>query len=86
MIDLLKYVGKIATKWKDVGIELGLLQCRIDIIEHDERHSCEEACKTMLLYWYKQNPHPSREKLEEAIERCDKAVITNCSGSYIRTY
>jgi len=68
--DLIKYAKKIATKWKNVGFELGLQPEDIDIIAVDNPTSCEEACKSMLLKWYRKNSQPTFGMLLRAIDNC----------------
>ena len=49
--DLCRYITPcFASQWKVIGIELGLPQERINIIEEDNR-KCEKQCNAMLFYW-----------------------------------
>ena len=49
--DLCHYVTPcFASQWKVIGIQLGLTQERINIIEEDNR-KCEKQCNEMLSYW-----------------------------------
>jgi len=67
-IDLLKYAKKIAPKWKEIGLVLGLKPEDIGIIEVDHRISCEEACQAMLFKWRKKNPRITVGMLRKAIK------------------
>ena len=50
--DLQNYITpNFATKWKEIGIGLGLTQERINIIEEDNRNKCEKQCNAMLYHW-----------------------------------
>ncbi|XP_065900453.1 uncharacterized protein [Dysidea avara] len=68
--DLVKCAKQIATKWKNIGYELGLEPQDIDIIAADNPTSCEEACKSMLFKWYRKNAQPTFGMLDRAIKSC----------------
>ena len=78
--DLVKCAKQIATKWKNIGYELGLEPQDIDIIAADNPTSCEEACKSMLFKWYRKNAQPTFGMLDRAIKSCK-----NISGTYAAT-
>lgn len=66
--ELVKLAKKIASKWKGVGLELGLESEDIDIIAVDNPTSCEEACKAMLLKWHRRTPKSTLGMLKQAVE------------------
>lgn len=76
--DLVKCARGIASKWKGVGLHLGLELEEINIIEADHPTSCEKACEAMLSKWYKKTIKPTLGKLNQAVENY-KAN----SGSYM---
>ena len=50
--DLLNYIiPNYATKWREIGIRLGITQERINIIEEDNRNKCERQCIAMFSSW-----------------------------------
>ena len=50
--DLQNYIiPNFATKWKEIGIGLGITQERINIIEEDNRNKCERQCIAMFSSW-----------------------------------
>ena len=67
--ELEKFVNKIVTIWKGVGLELGLKHEDINIIASDHPFSCEEACRTMLFKWQRKTLKPTFGMLIGAIER-----------------
>ena len=76
--ELLKCAKSIALVWQAVGIELGLKQDDIDIIEYNyANRSCVRASKAMLFKWRRIDPHPSYKELQRVKEKC----ITATSGS-----
>ena len=46
-------VPNYATKWRELGAVLGLAPPKLDVVEYDHPHSCEERCKAVLRKWLK---------------------------------
>ena len=44
------FIPHYASHWKEIGVELGLAQGRLNIIKVDH-HECEKQCRAMLTYW-----------------------------------
>ena len=59
-------VPNYATKWRELGALLGLASSKLDIIEYDHPHSCEERCKAVLRKWLKIDVCATWGKLVEA--------------------
>ena len=73
--ELLKCAKPIALVWQAVGIELGLKQDDVAIIEDDyANRSCVRASKAMLFKWRKIDPHPSYKKLKQVMKKCTTAT------------
>ena len=60
-------VPHCATKWRELGLSLGVTSSQLDIIGVDHPNSCEERCKVMLRKWLRQDPSPTWGKLVDAI-------------------
>lgn len=58
----------IAYQWQNIATLLGLPGGQIEAIEHDTP-TVNDGLRKMLLEWLKQiNPHPSWERLAEAVD------------------
>ena len=55
--DVISAVIKLAGKWKDLGIALGVRSSDLDAIQSDYRHSSSDCLRETLLKWLRQNYH-----------------------------
>ena len=63
--DLRKIISNIATKWKDIGIELGMS----NLDTYEKNHDLtEEKFKRMLQSWLKANPKPIDQLCDDFYE------------------
>ena len=68
MKDLNSYVTEIyATKWKNIGIELGLNLEVMNIIETDHHNQCVVSFQKTLNKWLKKFPGATWRALEVAL-------------------
>jgi len=61
-------VPHYATKWRELGLSLGVTSSQLDIIDVDHPKSCEERCKVMLRRWLQQDPSATWGKLDDAVK------------------
>ena len=74
--DLLKEINKIASKWYNLGIMLGLDDGKLDVVKADHGWSCEDCLREMLKIWLKQIKHPpSWLALAKAVEEVDEPKL-----------
>ena len=53
--NLVEHVGSfVSTKWYNLGLRLGVNECKLDSIEHDVRE-CDKACRKMFQAWLRDN-------------------------------
>jgi len=55
--DVISAVIKLAGKWKDLGIALGVHPSDLDAIQSDYPHSSSDCLRETLLKWLRQNYH-----------------------------
>ena len=51
ILDVISAVKKLAGKWKDLGIALGVPPSDLDAIQSDYPHSSSDCLREMLLKW-----------------------------------
>lgn len=68
-----------ATKWREIGIVLGLRIEKINIIQANWPHNIEQCCNRMLETWRETDLSASWEKLFSAIT---SPAVCNQSGNY----
>jgi ankyrin repeat protein len=63
-------VPRVASRWFQIGVQIGIKSFILDIIEKDHgRHSCEEACQRMFQRWLRREAHTGTQ------ERTWKTVV-----------
>ena len=62
------FTPQYAVQWRVIGIQLGLPNATLDIIEHDNRDKARECCNVMLNKWLQVDTTASWEKLFTVIE------------------
>ena len=66
--DLLKELNKVASKWENLGIMLGIDSGKLDTVKADHARSCD-CVKLMFKIWLKTvDPTPTWSALAEALE------------------
>lgn len=70
--DIYKHI--VATKWRELGLALGLTSSQLDIINVDHPNSCEQRCK-VIQKWLKQDPLATWGKLVDAMQFC---AVSSC--------
>ena len=73
--DLNRYVMEHATKWKDIGIELGLQTATLNIIEKDHPLDSVECFKKALNKWLDFDINATWKKLEVALTNVNRAIL-----------
>ena len=67
--ELNRYVSpKYAAQWRELGVELGLLECKLNEIEANNPLDCRKCCNRMLAAWLTSKPNASWKKLFDALE------------------
>jgi len=61
-------IPKWAPRWKELGIQLGIDQHLINIIEYDHRNDCKSCCIEMFTKWLDSNPTASWEDIITAVD------------------
>ena len=76
MKDLNRYVTKkYATKWFDIGLELGLELHTLDAIEADHSQRCVTCFRKTLDMWLKLNGKPTWKSLEVALTNVERQQL-----------
>ena len=57
-----------APQWRQLGIELDMDHCMMDIIEYNHPNDCERCCLEMLVGWLDKFPTASWEDLIFAVD------------------
>jgi len=59
---------KVATKWFELGLQLGVDSEKLKIIKHDYQHESKTACMEMFMEWLENTKgEKSWEKLRRAL-------------------
>ena len=66
--DLYLELKDVSARWKTLGLLLGLLQDRLDVIERDYDH-VDDCYREMLHAWYDANLHPSWDIITWALDQ-----------------
>ena len=81
--ELRRISNDIADIWKEVGLELGLKQQKLNSIELDHPNHNTKASLDMLLHWRNVNINASRRVLKQAIKKCQTNRGTNIVECYL---
>ena len=65
------FIEKHATKWREMGLELGITSAALDIIEVDHPTEVRKRCRAVLQAWLQKDIEASWEKLVRAVEAID---------------
>ena len=76
---LMEKVGsKVATKWYEIGLELGLGDSCLQNIGQEFRESIEKCCAAMFLEWlFRPYLNPSWKSLVHALHAVDKTQVAS---------
>ena len=74
-------VPQCATKWRELGLSLGVTSSQLDIISVDHPNSCEERCKVMLKIWLLEDPSATWGKLVDAIHFSTPSSFITTGGT-----
>ena len=74
-------VPHCSTKWRELGLALGVTTSQLDIIHVDHPNSCEERCRVMLRKWLQQDPSATWGKLVDAIHSSTLSPSITCGGT-----
>ena len=67
--DLLEVFSAERSKWKNIGLRLGITIDTLDAIEHDYR-KCDDCLMAVLKEWLKRSePRPTWDALQQALIR-----------------
>lgn len=66
---------KVAPKWYDIGVHLGIDADRLNIIKANNPGDVEQCCTEMYQQWLKLNPQANREKLATALKVTGFSVL-----------
>ena len=67
--DLMKELNKVASKWENLGVMLGIDSGKLDTVKADHTRSCEDCLREMFKIWFKTvDPAPTWSALAEALE------------------
>ena len=68
---------KVATKWFELGLQLGVDSEELKIIERDHNHNSKKACMEMFMEWLGNTEgEKSWEKLRRALRSQSVGQIT----------
>jgi len=73
-------VPHCATKWRELGLSLGVTSSQLDIINVDHPSSCEKRCKVMLRKWLQLDSSATWGKLADAVHSLDVVVTFTTEG------
>ena len=57
----------LAAKWKTIGVHLGVPPDRLDVIQRDYRHMCDDCLREMFLWWLRNGKDITAKKLAKAV-------------------
>ena len=61
-------VVKWAPKWRELGTQLNIDQCMMDIIEYGDPKDCKKCCLKMFSEWLSINPAATWEDITTAVD------------------
>lgn len=61
----------MASRWRDLGLELKLDDSKLDIIKTNNPQDAEQCCTEMYQRWLRSDLEASREKLTLALQNID---------------
>ena len=71
--DYQKYLTTYGLKWKSIGVNLGLKQEVLNLIEAENRSQFRECLRQTLDRWLQLNPNATWSTLELAITNANRA-------------
>ena len=76
--ELAQFLVEHSLKWKDIGLQLGLQQSLINLIEADHPLNKRECFRVALQRWLEQDVHATWSTLELAITNANR-ISLGCS-------
>ena len=72
-------ITRYAPQWIQLGKQLSINQCLLNIIRHDHGRDCVECCSRMLDAWLQENTHDNVtwDILINAIDRLPNDLASN---------
>ena len=82
--DLQQFVTpQYATRWREVGIQLGLSNETLSVIQEDNPLNVRRCCNAMLMKWLSVDTNASWQKLFTAIDNCTTQYDGTGAGEYV---